>query len=75
MSKQIITSKKRSLAKTITWRFLASSTTFLLAWLFTRELDVSLAIGGAEVLVKTLLYYGHERVWATYSLPRVLKVK
>jgi len=54
---------RRSLAKTLTWRVLATSDTFLIAWLITGQLDWAGTIAGIEVLTKMFLYYGHERVW------------
>jgi uncharacterized membrane protein len=62
-----MTGRRLSLAKTATWRIVASLTTFLLAWLFTKRLDVSLAIGGTEAVAKTVLYYAHERAWVTFG--------
>ncbi len=53
----------RSLAKAISWRVTGSLDTLLLSWLFTSNLSIAAAIGLTEVLTKTVLYYGHERVW------------
>jgi sulfate adenylyltransferase large subunit len=53
----------RSLAKAISWRITGSLDTMILAFLFTGSLQISAAIGLAEVLTKTVLYYGHERLW------------
>ena len=53
----------RSLAMTITWRILATSDTFLIAWLITGKWSWAGAIAGIEVITKMFLYYGHERVW------------
>lgn len=59
-----MTSKiRRSLAKTLTWRVLATTDTFLIAWLVTGELTWAGTIAGVEVLTKVLLYYFHERIW------------
>ena len=33
----MVASKKRSLVKTITWRVIATTDTFILAWLFTSD--------------------------------------
>ena len=57
---------KRHLAKTLTWRVIATGTTFLLAWLFTDDIEVAAAIGGTEAVAKMILYYAHERVWFKY---------
>ena len=59
--------KKRHLAKTLTWRVLATSDTFLIAWLITGQINWAGAIAGIEVFTKIILYYAHERVWYRYS--------
>lgn len=56
-------SKIRSIIKAVSWRFLATLTTFTLVWLFTGKLDTALAIGGLEVILKMLIYFIHERGW------------
>ncbi len=53
----------RSLAKAVTWRFLATLTTITLVYIATRELALSIGVGAIEVITKLLLYYAHERVW------------
>ncbi len=53
----------RSLIKTISWRLLATITTAALVYLFTKDVDVALKIGGIEILLKLLIYYLHERFW------------
>lgn len=55
--------KKRHLAKAVTWRIVASTTTALIAWAFGLPPK---AIGGvfvADLVIKFILYYGHERLW------------
>ena len=58
---------KRHLAKTITWRIIASGTTFLLAYFFFEEDPNALKKAGgvavAESVIKMALYYFHERAW------------
>ena len=59
--------RKRHLAKTITWRIIASITTFILAWIFFGQ-DPSIATKATlvvifESIIKMVLYYIHERVW------------
>ena len=60
-------SQKRHLAKTITWRVIASFTTFVIALLFFRDdpLATEKATGVAltEAVIKMGLYYFHERLW------------
>jgi uncharacterized membrane protein len=55
--------KKRTLAKTLTWRVTAILTTFLIAWILTGDLLIGLSIGSIEALAKIFLYYYHERIW------------
>ena len=57
-------SKSRSVAKTISWRFVATTTTFVIAWLVTGDIGAGAAIGGIEAVAKMALYYWHERVWS-----------
>lgn len=60
-------SRKRHLAKTLTWRVLATTDTFLIAWLITGQIDWAAGIASIEVLTKMFLYYWHERAWYNYS--------
>ena len=55
--------KKRTLAKTMTWRVTASLTTFLIAWILTGDLLLGVSIGSIEAIAKIFLYYYHERIW------------
>lgn len=54
---------KRHLAKTFTWRLIATSDTVIIAFLITGDLSSGLKIGAIEVLTKMILYYLHERIW------------
>lgn len=54
---------KRHIAKAITWRMVGTIDTILIGWLLTGSLHLGAAIGGLEVITKTVLYYFHERVW------------
>jgi hypothetical protein len=51
-----ITSRKRSLAMTISWRIVAEIDTLLVSSLITGSLMWSLSIVGIESTTKTLLY-------------------
>ena len=55
--------KARSILKTISWRILASTDTFLLTWLVTGSYTAGLTVSGLEVITKMILYYFHERAW------------
>ncbi len=56
-------SRSRSLLKGLTWRFIATATTILIAWVITGDTKVALEIGLIEVFAKIGVYYLHERAW------------
>ena len=56
-------SKKRHIAKTITWRIVGTIDTIILSWIISGNPLSGLKIGLTEVVTKMLLYYFHERVW------------
>ena len=56
-------SRKRHIAKTITWRLIATSTTVILAWVISGDPMIGLQVGGWEFFIKMGLYYLHERAW------------
>jgi bifunctional enzyme CysN/CysC len=56
--------KRRSALKALTWRLKASAITFGLVYLFTHRLWIALSVVSAEILIKLVLYYLHERAWA-----------
>ena len=59
-----VDTKKRTIAKTMTWRITASLTTFLIAWVLTGDLLIGVSIGSIEAIAKIFLYYFHERTWS-----------
>lgn len=63
-------SRKRHIAKAITWRIIGTIDTILLSWFVTGDPWMGLKIGMAEVGTKMLLYYLHERVWFKVNLSK-----
>ncbi|SDW74449.1 DUF2061 domain-containing protein [Aequorivita viscosa] len=63
-------SRKRHIAKTITWRFVGTLDTILISWFITGDLWAGLKIGFAEVTTKMILYYLHERAWFKINLTK-----
>ena len=59
---------RRSILKTITWRCVATTDTFLIAWLITGEYTFAGAIAGLEICTKMVLYYLHERGWSRIKI-------
>lgn len=56
-------SKRRSLAKVISWRFTATMTTIIISFIITGNTDFAVKIGVIEVVAKIALQYFHERMW------------
>jgi adenylylsulfate kinase len=55
--------RKRSIVKAICWRAIATLTTVLVVFIFTRQLTLAVEVGAVEVVAKLLFYYLHERTW------------
>ena len=62
-----IVSRVRHLAKSVTWRIVGSFTTFGLALFLTKNhpemASMATKVVVAELFVKLLVYYWHERIW------------
>jgi len=56
-------SRRRHLAKTITWRIVASATPFMLTYVVFGDIKAASGIVVAESILKMMLYYFHERAW------------
>jgi len=54
---------KRSIAKGISWRIIATTTTIIIVYLFFGRLDLAIATGMIETVLKVGLYWFHERLW------------
>jgi uncharacterized membrane protein len=59
-----LSSHRKSIYKSLTWRITASADTFAISLLITGKIDIAGAIAGVEVFSKILLYYLHERAWS-----------
>jgi uncharacterized membrane protein len=70
-------SKKRHLLKTVSWRIVGTLDTIVLSWIISGNPLTGLKIGGAEVITKMILYYGHERVWyrINFGLDKIIRSK
>lgn len=57
----------KSVIKTITWRVIASVTTFFLALFFFQDdpnaTEKATGVASAEAIIKMFLYFLHERAW------------
>ena len=61
-------SRKRHIAKAITWRLIGTLDTILISWFITGNPLIGVKIGMAEIMTKMLLYYLHERFWFKINL-------
>ena len=61
----------RSVIKALSWRIIASTTTFILAMLFfgndPNALEKATGIALLESVIKMALYFFHERLWINIS--------
>ena len=65
-------STKRSLAKAIAWRIFAAFNTFVGATLLSKgKAGVAGKIAGSDSVVKTVLFFYYERVWAAIAWGKV----
>lgn len=53
----------RSFMKALSWRMTGTIDTMVISLVITGNVKVAAAIGGTEVITKSLLYYLHERAW------------
>lgn len=64
---------KRHLAKAVTWRIIASIVTAIIAWLFGLPPKAIGFVFFADLVIKFVLYYIHERVWYEHIKYGVVK--
>lgn len=64
----------RSALKGLSWRLIATTTIIVIVYLKTGQIDSALEIGAMEFVIKYLLYFGHERIWAQIPIGTVRKV-
>lgn len=60
----------RTVFKTLSWRIIATSTMMTLVFLFTRNVVLSASVSFIDLVVKTIIYYLHERLWNATNFGR-----
>ncbi|MBI3698096.1 MAG: DUF2061 domain-containing protein [Acidobacteria bacterium] len=65
-------SKRRSVAKTVSYRLCAWIITALVAWALTGKISIAMQIGAIDGVIKLFGYFLHERLWARirYGQPK-----
>ncbi len=61
----------RSVAKSLSWRICATTTTMVISYFVTGSLAFALSIGSIEVFAKLILFYLHERAWHGVNFGRI----
>lgn len=64
-------SKRRSVAKALSWRVLATIITTVVAFVLTGKLHFALEIGLVDTGIKLVIYFAHERLWNKVSYGRI----
>ena len=60
-------SYKETLVKTLIWRVIATSITFLVGWVVSGNWKFGLVIGSIDTVLKTIGYFSFERLWIKYK--------
>jgi len=60
-------SYKSTLFKTIIWRVIATSITIFSGLYVSGNWMFGLTIGGIDTVLKTIGYFGYERIWQKYN--------
>jgi uncharacterized membrane protein len=56
-------SNRRSIAKALSWRLLATAITTALVFAITGKGEFAATVGVSDTLLKFFIYFGHERLW------------
>ncbi len=63
--------KRRSFAKAMSWRVLATFITMGVAYSLTSELAFAAKIGVIDTVVKLAIYFFHERIWTRIGYGKI----
>ena len=61
---------RRSLAKAISWRILATLITGVIVYMLTGKMEFAATVGLIDTSLKLAVYFGHERIWNKISFGR-----
>ena len=67
MAKNIMTENFTIIYKAITWRFIATTITFLIAWAILGKVEYAAGIAWLDMVAKLFAYMGHEKLWLSIS--------
>ncbi|KKN36492.1 hypothetical protein LCGC14_0773150 [marine sediment metagenome] len=66
--------RKKSIAKAITYRLSSTLITVVIAYVLTGEASTALSIGGLSLIIKVGWYFLHERIWERVNWGRDYKM-
>lgn len=66
-------STRRSIAKSLSWRALATIITTTIVFVMTGKGEFAATIGLADTVLKFAIYFGHERLWNRIPYGRLKK--
>ena len=58
----------RSILKGVSWRVGGTTVTILVAWILTKNINLSAKIGLIETVLKIGVFYIHERIWIRLNI-------
>ncbi len=67
--------KKIRWQKTLSWRIISILTATISGWVITGSATVGLTIGGVDMVIKSILYYFHEKKWENFIKIGIKKIK
>ena len=59
-------SKKKSIFKTFSWRIIAMTISYIVAYFFTSSHSISFWLVITANILSMIVYYFHERAWSFY---------
>lgn len=66
--------RKRTLIKTLLWRFIASSTTVVVVFALSGNIALGLTAAAIGIPLKLGMYYFYERFWSTVEWGRTATI-
>ena len=63
----------RSLGKVVTWRILVTITNFVGGWLASGSWKVGIGVVSFALVVNSILYFFHERIWNKVEKGKIAK--
>ena len=64
-------SKTLSMCKAISWRFIGSFLSFLVVYVMSGDVKLSINASIVETVLKTGLYYFHDRSWNFFFIKKI----